>query len=69
MSRNVAKTSGAVEGRRQGDASLFFSENRDRTLFQMPWAYGERKVQLFAYPVILFFCFLSVVRGRGKSHS
>ena len=28
MSRNVAKTSGAIEGRRLGDASLFFSENR-----------------------------------------
>ena len=28
MSRNVAKTSGAIEGRRLGDAALFFSENR-----------------------------------------
>ena len=58
MSRNVAKTSGAIEGRRLGDAYLFFSENRviGLTLFQMPWAYG-REGATFCVSCYSFFLF------------
>ena len=66
MSRNVATTSGAVEGRRLGDASLFFvffpkTGVIGHALFRMPWAAGMRKIAPATFGVSCYSFFLFFV--------
>ena len=67
MSRNVAKTSGAIEGRRLGDAALFFSENRVIGIAPYSGCRGHMVSERSNFlRILLFFFSFFVSRPRSR---